>query len=93
MHVIINTAALREAEVPIENSAAERVRLGFNPSTLPRVDRVKALAAALISELETAGLETADPKAEGELERAKQDVQSACMFGVAAITAHLGPRA
>ena len=51
MHVKIHTAAIPDGETNISNDAAAAVRMGFNPSRLEPVDRMKALAAALISEL------------------------------------------
>lgn len=53
MHTNLITGALPDGhETPISNSAAEIVRMGFNPSSLPKVDAIKGLAAALISECE-----------------------------------------
>ncbi|MEL6680614.1 MAG: hypothetical protein AAFQ51_18070 [Pseudomonadota bacterium] len=88
MHVKINTAALNAAEVPITNNAAALVRMSFNPSDIPQVDRIKALAAALISECEA--LREDKPVAAREASIAITDIQSASMFAVAAATAHLG---
>ncbi|GAB4540211.1 MAG: hypothetical protein Tsb0020_53630 [Haliangiales bacterium] len=86
MHVIINTAALNAEECPISNDAAAKVRMGFNPSTLPRVDRIKALAAALISECEAVQAEGGDGR---EASVAITNVQQASMWAVAAATSHL----
>lgn len=87
MHVKINTAAIQDGETPISNAAAALVRMGFNPSTLPRVDRIKALAAALISECEA----IRDEKGPGAREAAIAitDTQKASMMAVASATAHL----
>jgi hypothetical protein len=52
MHVNIHTAALPDATTSISNSAAATVRMGFNPSRIYEVDRIKALVAAVISECE-----------------------------------------
>lgn len=88
MHVKIATGALPEgAETHITNSAASLVRMGFNPSSLPQVDRIKALAAALISECEA----MRDARGPGAREAAIAitEIQGASMFAVAAATAHL----
>ena len=87
MHVKINTAALVDHEAAIHDSAAKAVRMGFNPSTLPRVDAIKALAAALISQCQ----EMQD-NGEGnarEAAIAMTQIQGASMFAVAAATANL----
>lgn len=87
MHVKIRTAAVPDGETPITNSAAELVRMGFNPSTLERVDRIKALAAALISECEA--IRDSDGDGGREAAIAITQVQGASMFAVAAATAGL----
>jgi hypothetical protein len=89
MHVTINTAALVAEEVAITDSAAALVRMGFNPSTLPRVDRIKALAAALVSECEAVREENPGSAAR-EAALAITQAQTASMFAVAAATSHLG---
>lgn len=86
MHVTVHTAALAGAEVPISDAAAEQVRMGFNPSTSSRVHRLKALAAAFISEcdrLRSDGMGNAR-----EAAVAATQMQGACMFAVAAATAN-----
>ena len=88
MHVTIHTAALPGETVTITNGAAELVRMGFNPSKLPRVDRIKALAAALISECE--GIKAEGGKGAREAAVAITQFQGASMFAVAAATADLG---
>lgn len=87
MHVTIHTAAITNDETPISNSAAELVRMGFNPSTRPEVDRIKALAAALISECET--IRDQGGKGAREASIAITEMQGASMFAVAAATADL----
>ena len=87
MHVIINTANLHDAEVPISDGAAQLVRMNFNPSTKPRVDRIKALAAALISECQV--IQGEIPAGAREALVAMEDVQKASMMAVAAATADL----
>lgn len=85
MHVKINTPALDNAEVPITNGAAALVRMGFNPSRFPQVDRIKALAAALVSEAEA--IKKAGGPGAREAAIAITEIQGACMFAVAAATA------
>ena len=87
MHVKINTANLDQAEVPILDSAAQLVRMNFNPSTIPRVDRIKALAAALISECQAIQVETSSGAREAAI--AITDAQKVSMMAVAAATADL----
>ena len=87
MHVIINTAALNLEEVPISDNAAQLVRMGFNPSTLKPVDRIKALAAALVSECEA--IKAEKPAGAHEAAIAITDLQKASMMAVAAATAGL----
>ena len=87
MHVIINTAALNQEEVPISDSAAQLVRMGFTPSTLKPVDRITALAAALVSECEAITAEK--PAGAREAAIAITDLQKASMMAVAAATAGL----
>lgn len=87
MHVKIHTDAIPEGETPITNSATELVRMGFNPSRLPPVDRLKALAAAFISECEA--IRDARGKGAREAAIAITEMQGASMFAVAAATAEL----
>jgi hypothetical protein len=87
MHVKIYTAALNEAETPITNTAAKTVRMGVDAGTLPQVDRIKALAAALISECESIR-DSGKPGAR-EAAIAITETQTASMFAVAAATAEL----
>ncbi|MEO1606750.1 MAG: hypothetical protein AAFU34_15640 [Pseudomonadota bacterium] len=91
MHVKINTAALTDHEVAINDSAARTVRMGFNPSEMPRIDEVKALAAALISACEDIRDDSNMGGVSGGREAALAitHVQTASMFAVAAATAHL----
>ena len=69
----------------------DTVRLSFNPSSLERVDRIKSIAAALITECETLRDEASQNNSKGGREAAIAitDAQSACMFAVAAATANL----
>lgn len=86
MHVKINTAALQDYEAPIQNADAEAVRMGFNPSKMPRVDAIKALSAALMSECRAAGEEQGDDRS---ATLAVTNVEQAAMWGVKAATAGL----
>ena len=87
MHVRIHTGALPDDECAITDEAASQVRMSFNPSTLAEVDRLKALAAAFISECDR--LSAANPAAGRELAVAKTNMQQASMWGVAGATQHL----
>ena len=51
MHVKTFSKLNEGTETPINQSAQELVRLGFNPSEDATVDRIKMLAAALMSEV------------------------------------------
>lgn len=82
MHVTIHTAALPGAEVPISNSAADLVRMGFNPSGRGTVDTLKALGAALVTACE----EQKGGTGAREAAIAITHVQTAVMFAVAAAT-------
>jgi hypothetical protein len=90
-HVIINTGAVMGAEVAVNSSAMSTVRLGFNPSGLEQVDRIKSLAAALISECENLRDEANAAKTAGAREAsiAITEAQTACMYAVASATANL----
>lgn len=87
MHVTIHTAAIPDGTAVITNSAAELVRMGFNPSKVSSVDRLKALAAAFVSECEA----IRDARGNGAREAAIAitEMQGASMFAVAAATADL----
>lgn len=100
MHVTIHTANLDNVSVNITDTAAKRVRMNFNPSTLPNVDRLKALAAAFMSECDRITIEmTVDqsiPNYEAikemvyrEMATAKTNIQSASHFAVSAATSRL----
>lgn len=84
MHVTIHTAAVPNGTTNISPGAAQMVRMGFNLSKSERVDRIKALAAALISECEGVRSEGGSAR---EASIAITDIQSGCMFAVAAATA------
>lgn len=90
-HVIINTGAANGATTAVSTTAMDTVRLGFNPSKMERVDRIKSLAAAFISECEELREEAKDAGGQGgrEASIAITEAQGACMFAVAAATANL----
>ena len=87
MHVKIHTDALPDASASISDSAAAIVRMGFNPSRIEPVDRLKALAAAFVSECEA--IRDARGKGAREAAIAITEMQGACMFAVAGATADL----
>jgi hypothetical protein len=68
----------------VSDKAKKAVRIGFNPSALPRVDRLKALAAAFITECENGQSEM--PYAGREYAVAITEMQKASMFAVLAAT-------
>ena len=80
MHVIINTGAISGAQVDITNEAADAVRMGFNPSASPSVDKLKALGAAFISLCDQLGKSR-------EFSVAKTEAETAVMWAVKAATA------
>ena len=87
MHINIHTAAIPDGKTPITNTAAELVRMVSIPSVCPPVDRLKALAAAFISECEA--IRDARGKGAREAAIAITEMQGASMFAVAAATADL----
>jgi hypothetical protein len=87
-HIVLNSGACDGVEVPISLSAADKVRMKFNPSGLERVDRLKSIAAAFISECEEM---LADDDCDGrEAAIAITEMQGASMFAVASATSGLG---
>lgn len=96
MHVTIHTAAVPDGKTSISNSAAELVRMGFKPSGMERVDRIEALAAALVSECEAIRNDAISATVGGlpvrgarEASIAITEIQTASFFAVAAATAAL----
>jgi hypothetical protein len=87
MHVVINTANLAGEQVPIQQSAADAVRMTSNPSAKPQVERLKALAAAFISECDRVAAEV--PNSGREAAVARTNMQSASMWAVLAATTGL----
>jgi hypothetical protein len=80
MHVVINTGAISGDQVSISDEAAKAVRMSFNPSTLPQVDKLKALGAAFLSLCDEVG----DNR---ETSIAKDQAETAVMWAVKAATA------
>lgn len=96
MHVTIHTAAIPAGRVNISNGAAEMVRMGLKPPQPARVDRVQALAAALISECEAIRDDAISATVGGlpargarEASIAITEIQTASLFAVAAVMAAL----
>ena len=87
MHIKLHMGEPSPPETHVSTSAADLVRYKFNPSGLADVQRIKFIAAALISECEV----IRDAKGPGAREAAIAitDVQKASMMAVAAATAHL----
>ena len=87
MHVKLHMGEETPAEIGVTLSAADLVRYKFNPSGLERVQKLKFMAAALISECEN----IRDEKGRGAREAAIAitDLQKASMMAVAAATADL----
>ncbi|MBC7286129.1 hypothetical protein [Hoeflea sp.] len=87
MHVKLFMGSEIPPETHVSDSAAGLVRYKFNPSGLETVQKLKFLAAAIISECEL----IRDNKGPGAREAAIAitDLQKASMMAVAAATAHL----
>lgn len=68
----------------VRDGAQEAVRLDFNPSANERVTRLKALAAAFLSECDDIASE--QPNAGRELAVAKTNMQTASMWAVLGAT-------
>lgn len=86
-HVTIKTGALPGVDQHISDEAAARVRMGFNPSAKPDVDRIKALIASAMTVCE--GIRDANGPGAREAAVAITQLQGASMFAVAAATADL----
>lgn len=77
-------------EIAVTESAERAVRFTFNPSGFARVNRLKALAAAFISECEGARNEV--PEGAREFAVAITNMQTASMWAVLAATTNAPPR-
>ncbi|MCI5097522.1 MAG: hypothetical protein MRY77_14500 [Rhodobacteraceae bacterium] len=91
-HVIINTGPVIGREVPVSTAAADMVRMKFNPSGSEDVDTLKSLAAAFVSVCADLSMEAAEAdhaSACREFAVAQTQMQTACMFAVAAATPRL----
>lgn len=84
MHVTLHTANLDNVSISITDEAAKDVRMNFNPSTLPNVDRLKALAAAFISECQRISAEV--PDSGRDMAVAKTNMKQASMWAVSGAT-------
>ena len=71
-------------QVGTSNDAQEAIRFTFNPSGLPRVAILKALAAAFLTECDRTHIEV--PAAGRELAVAKTNMQTASMWAVLGAT-------
>lgn len=82
-------------QIVITDAALTRARFKFNPSQLDNVIRIKALVAALYTELDAMSADGElgnHPKPSllmGDVRNALDDIQSGAMFAVSAATAHL----
>ena len=85
MHVITNSRLNNAVQTPVSTSAAELVRAGSDPSESPTVDRIKMLAAALISECGT--LRENNPAAGRHANLAITAAEEAAMWAEKAATA------
>ena len=72
------------AALAVSDEAREAVRLKFNPSGLPRVDRLKRLAAAFITECDRVAAEV--PDSGRSIAVAKTNMQTASMWAVLGAT-------
>lgn len=97
--VTVHLSEENSAYIALTEAAMKRARLTFNPSGLQRVAVIKALTAALYTELKALTDEAADPAnprtpAEAmtigrEAATAMTHIQAGAMFAVSAATAHL----
>ncbi len=85
MHVVTKSRLNNAVQTAVSSRAAELVRAGFNPSESPDVDRIKMLAAALITECERIGEDNLSACRHALI--AIQAVEEAAMWGVKAATA------
>ena len=72
----------------VSDQAKEAVRIGFNPSAIPDVDRIKALTGGLLTLLYQ--LQAAKPEAGREFAKAITEVQDASMWAVLAAMKGVG---
>ena len=73
-----------QASIEIDEVAKEAVRMGFNPSGLDDVNRLKALSSAFITECNRIIKEK--PESARELYEAKTEMQTASMWAVLGAT-------
>ncbi|WP_420585792.1 DUF7681 family protein [Ruegeria sp.] len=84
MHIKVHTALNTGTSVSINDTARVLVRQGFNPSDSAQVDRIKAIAAALISECEAIREKNANSARHASL--AITSAEEAAMWAVKAAT-------
>ncbi len=84
MHVTTHSALNNGTQTAVSESARDLVRQGFNPSESVQVDRIKMLAAALISECEATRQD--NPAAARHASLAITAVEEAAMWAVKAAT-------
>ena len=84
MHVKTHSRLNEGTQTPINQSAQELVRLGFNPREDATVDRIKMLAAALITEV--GNLQIDDHVAGRHASLAITAAEEAAMWAVKAAT-------
>lgn len=87
MHVQLHMGEESPTEIPVTDFGAAKVRYKFNPSGLARVQRIKFLAAALISEIEDMNEEGESDIRESAI--AITDIQKGTMMAVASATSKL----
>ncbi len=85
MHVVTKSRLNNAVQTAVSTTSADLVRAGFDPSEHPTVDRIKMLAAALISECERIGEDNLSACRHALI--AIQAAEEAAMWGVKAAPA------
>jgi hypothetical protein len=84
-HVVLNVGGeIHGTQVPMSLDACDAIRFKFNPSGLHNVAKLKALAAAFISQCDEVAKEM--PGSGRELSVAKTNMQTASMWAVLGAT-------
>lgn len=93
MQIVIQVAGQPDVVIGVSEKAMRRARVSFNPSSLPHVDNIKALAAGLYTVLRELNAEREDGWLAEILDRetsaAATQIQFGAMMAVSAATAHL----
>ncbi len=89
MQIVIQVSGQPDTVIGVSEAAIKRARVSFNPSALPHVDNIKALAAALYMILDEVQGQDDKATAWQEAFTAAQLVQLGAMMAVSAATAHL----